>query len=104
MLTNSDCVTCATAARQVAELPLLLLRQRSMDELLQLITTQVALRFMRPRKVLAYMRAGDWPAEDVGEMLKRKLEEAFDIETTGGRRYDLSKITAQVTLAAYRFS
>lgn len=83
--------------RTLQELPLVLLRQahsspKCSRELLELVSSQQALKFMGPRIILRYIRATDWPLESVGMTLKSQFETAFDIQVSAGRRYDMSHV------------
>jgi hypothetical protein len=85
------------AERMLQELPLVLLRQAALSakcskELLELVSSQQALKFLGPRTILRYIRASDWTLERVGTTLKAQFETAFNMHVSAGRRYDMSHI------------
>jgi hypothetical protein len=85
------------AERMLQELPLVLLRQahtsaKCSKELLELVSSQQALRFLGPRTVLRYIHASDWTLDSVGTTLKAHFETAFNMQVSAGRRYDISHI------------
>ena len=96
--------TMSNAERMLQELPLVLLRQahtsaKSSKELLELVSSQQALKFMGPRNILRYIRASDWPLESVGITLKSQFETTFNIQVSAGRRYDMSHINDLIATA-----